>query len=61
MKEKIVNRSEGGGTDCILIFDRLLPESGKIHQNQEIYSQIGISPTIKATAYKDHPKIIDNE
>lgn len=38
----------------------LLPETtDKIHQNQELYSTDGISPTLKATHYKDPPKILE--
>lgn len=44
-----------------VIIARLIPDSGKIHQNQEIYSGGGISCTIKATCYKDPPKVLINE
>lgn len=37
---------------------RLLPESGKLHQNQEIYHIGGGCPTLKAAHYKDPPKIL---
>ena len=38
----------------------LLPETtDKVHQNQEIYSTDGILCTLKATHYKDPPKILE--
>lgn len=38
---------------------RLIPESGKLHQNQEIYDiRGGGSPTLKATHHKDPPKVL---
>ena len=37
---------------------RLIPESGKVHQNQEVYNTVGWCPTLKATHYKDPPKIL---
>lgn len=39
-------------------FGRLIPESRKIHQNQEVYDIRGGCPTLKATHYKDPPKIL---
>ena len=42
----------------VKIISRLIPSSGKIHQNQEIYSVWGGACTIKATHYKDPPKIL---
>lgn len=41
---------------------RLIPDSGKIHQNQEVYNSIGgnLICTIKATHYKDPPKILES-
>lgn len=37
---------------------RLIPEIGKLHQNQEIYDIRGGSPTLKATHHKDPPKVL---
>lgn len=43
-----------------IILGRVLGLSNdKIHQNQEVYSVFGISPTLKATNYKDPPKILE--
>lgn len=42
----------------IYVAGRLIPDSGKLHQNQEVYVQHGIICTIKATSYKDPPKIL---
>lgn len=41
----------------INVIGRILPESNKLHQNQEVYSSENISPTIKATVYKDPIKV----
>lgn len=41
-----------------IVLGRLLPDSGKIHQNQEVYLVRGVSCTIKACHYKDQPKIL---
>jgi len=42
------------------VLGRLIPESGKIHQNQEVYLTFGgsIMCTVKATHYKDPPKVM---
>lgn len=41
------------------VLGRLIPSSGKIHQNQEVYSTLGGSIcTLKAVHYKDPPKIL---
>ena len=65
-------KAEAGGGGCedrmvqrqcsFSVIGRVLPASGKLHQNQEVYdascdSGGGISPTIKASHYKDPPKI----
>ena len=43
----------------IVVLGRLLPDSGKTHQNQEVYSAGGSEIcTIKACHYKDPPKIL---
>lgn len=44
----------------VVVLGRLLPKSGKIHQNQEVYYCKGRSVigTIKASCYKDPPKIL---
>ena len=44
-----------------IMLDRLIPDSGKIHQNQEIWSIRGGCPTLKATHYKDPPKALVKE
>lgn len=42
------------------VLGRLIPDSGKIHQNQEIYNTFGGRSicTLKAVHYKDPPKIL---
>lgn len=49
MKNKTVN-----------ICGRIIPDSGKIHQNQEVYmsNDGSLMCTLKATHYKDPPKIL---
>lgn len=43
----------------VIILGKLIPPSGKTHQNQEIYhTGGGVIGTIKATSYKDPPKIL---
>ena len=42
----------------MIVVGRLIPDSGKFHQNQEVFSGGGIACTIKATSYKDPPKVI---
>lgn len=45
-----------------IVFGRVLPlTSDKIHQNQEVYSEGGVICTIKATHYKDPPKVLVKE
>lgn len=39
---------------------RVLPTTGKIHQNQDVWSTGGVSPTIKATVYKEVIKIMED-
>lgn len=39
-------------------YGRLIPDSGKIHQNQEVWDIGGAICTLKATCYKDPPKIM---
>ncbi len=41
------------------VVGRLIPNSGKVHQNQEVYNSFGIICTLKATHYKDPPKILN--
>lgn len=42
-----------------LVLGRVLPmNSEKVHQNQEVYSGKGIICTLKATHYKDPPKVL---
>lgn len=45
----------------IIVIGRLIPDSGKIHQNQEVYSENGIMCTLKSTHYKDPPEGISSE
>lgn len=42
------------------VLGRLIPDSRKIHQNQEVYNTFGgrLMCTLKATHYKDPPKIL---
>ena len=42
----------------IIVIGRLIPNSGKIHQNQEVYSKNGIMCTLKGTDYKNPPKVL---
>ena len=45
-----------------VILGRVLGLSNdKIHQNQEVYSVDYLAPTLKATHYKDPPKILVEE
>ena len=37
---------------------RLIPDSGKLHQNQEVWAEWGWSCTLKATHYKDPVKVL---
>lgn len=45
----------------INVVGRLIPDSGKIHQNQEVYLAVkdDLMATLKATSYKDPPKGIN--
>ena len=42
------------------VVGRLIPNSGKIHQNQEVYLAVkdDLMARLKATSYKDPPKIL---
>ena len=42
----------------IIMLGRMIPKSGKIHQNQEVYSPFGLSPSLKATDYKNPPRVL---
>lgn len=44
-----------------IILGRIIPDSGKIHQNQEVLSVYGGGITLKATHYKDLPKVLVEE
>ena len=44
----------------MIVLGRLIPNSGKIHQNQEVYATGGCC-TLKATTYKDPPKVMIEE
>ena len=41
-----------------VVIARLLPESNKLHQNQEIYHGGGIACTLKSSHHKDAPKVL---
>ena len=45
----------------MIVMGRLIPDSGKIHQNQEVYATGGGCCTLKATTYKDPPKVMIEE
>ena len=46
----------------MIVLGRLIPDSGKIHQNQEVYAtEGGACCTLTATTYKDPPKVIIEE
>ena len=45
----------------MIVLGRLIPDSGKIHQNQEVYATGGGCCTLKATTYKDAPKVMIEE
>ena len=42
----------------INVVGRLIPDSGKIHQNQEVYLAVkdDLMATLKAASYKDPPR-----
>lgn len=44
----------------MIVLGRLIPDSGKIHQNQEVYATWGGIYTLKASSYKDPPKIMED-
>lgn len=44
----------------VIVLGRVMPDSGKLHQNQEVYdTKGGGSCTLKAAHYKDPPKILE--
>ena len=45
----------------MIVLGRLIPDSGKIHQNQEVYATWGVCCTLKAALYKDPPKVMIDE
>ena len=45
-------------SDAIVLGRVLCMTNDKIHQNQEVYSIDGIMCTLKATHYKDPPKVL---
>lgn len=47
----------------MIVLGRLIPDSGKIHQNQEVYDVYGGCTicTLKASHYKDPPKIMEDK
>lgn len=58
----ITRMSGGENKPKICVVGRLLPSSNKIHQNQEVYDiRNGVICTLKATMYKDPPKILEED
>ena len=45
----------------MIVLGRLIPDSGKIHQNQEVYATQGGCCTLKATTYKDPFKVMEDD
>lgn len=45
----------------MIVLGRLIPDSGKIHKNQEVYATGGGCCTLKVTTYKDPPKVMIEE
>ena len=45
----------------MIVLGTLIPDSGKIHQNQEVYATGGGCCTLKAATYKDPPKVMIEE
>ena len=45
----------------MIVLGRLIPDSGKVHQNQEVYATEGGCCTLKATTYKDPPKVTEDD
>lgn len=46
----------------MIVLGRLIPDSGKIHQNQEVYATVGgVCCTLKATTYKDPTKVMEDD
>lgn len=45
----------------MIVLGRLIPDSGKIHQNQEVYATVGGCCTLKATTHKDPPKVMEDD
>ena len=45
----------------MIVLGKLIPDSGKIHQNQEVYATEGGCCTLNATLYKDPPKVMIEE
>lgn len=40
----------------IQVLGRIIPDSKKLHQKQEVYCVDGIAATLNATSYTEHPK-----
>lgn len=45
----------------MIVLGRLIPDSGKIHQKQEVYATVGGCCTLEATTCKDPPKVMIEE
>ena len=45
----------------MIVLGRLIPDSGKVHQNQEVYATEGGCCTLKATTYKDPIKVMEDD
>lgn len=42
----------------IQVLGRIIPDSKKLHQNQEVYCVDGIAATLKASSYTEPPKVL---
>ena len=54
---KIQNKDDTK-TNTIKVLGRVLPITGKIHQQQEVYDINHIAPTCKATHYKNPIRVL---
>lgn len=57
-EDRGISNRKAEGTAILNIVGRILPDSEKIHQNQEVYDSNNIMGTIKASHYKDAPKVL---
>lgn len=42
----------------IQVLGRIIPDSKKLHQNQEVYCVDGIAAKLKASSYTEPPKVL---